>query len=170
MPEVETERLVLRCMVADDAVALARLFAGDWEAIKHTGRMPYPPTERAMRRWIGNHDAPGGRGFLLRQKGDGAGIGAAGFGGGAEVELGYALGRPFWGRGFATEAVRGLIDYARCEGVRAITAYTFLDNPASARVLEKAGFDDLGVVERDYPRRGGLREVRHFQMTLRGGS
>ena len=42
----------------------------------------------------------------------------------------------------------------------------FGDNPASARVLEKSGFADLGVITRNYPARGGRRAVRHYQKNL----
>ena len=75
---------------------------------------------------------------------DRAAIGGIGFGGaGRTAELGYALGRRFWGRGYATEGVRAMV-----------------------RVLEKAGFAELGVFERNYPERGGLRKVRRFRLRL----
>ena len=48
-----------------------------------------------------------------------------------------------------------MIAYARALGLRALEAFTFVENPASARVLRKAGFADLGVARRDYPMRGG---------------
>ena len=51
-------------------------------------------------------------------------------------------------------------------GLRRLDAYSFVDNPASARVLEKAGFTDLGVITRNYPARGGQRDVRHYQKKL----
>ena len=169
MAGLETERLELRPMVEDDARHFARLFADDWEAIKQTGRMPYPPTQRALRAWIAQHMGPGGHGFTIARRSDRAVLGAAGFGGDdEEAELGYALGRAYWNRGFATEAVRALIGYARALGLRRLDAYSFLDNPASARVLQKAGFEELEIAVRDYPQRGGPREVRHFRLILEG--
>ena len=62
------------------------------------------------------------------------------------VEMGYWIGRSFWGRGFATEASRALIDIARGLGLPRLEASHFLDNPASARVLEKLGFEPLGII------------------------
>jgi RimJ/RimL family protein N-acetyltransferase len=56
------------------------------------------------------------------------------------------IGRPFWGRGFATEASLALIDIARGLGLPRLEASHFLDNPASARVLEKLGFEPMGIV------------------------
>lgn len=170
MPTLETRRLILRRLDPDDARALARLFAGDHEAVEQTGRMPWPPTEAALREWIGLHLTAGSFGFAVIRAGDASVLGTAGFGGdGVKAELGYALGRAWWGQGFATEAVDALIDFARDLGLDALDAYSFPDNPASARVLEKTGFAEQGLVRRDYPRRGGLREVRHFRKTLEGG-
>ena len=68
---LETERLLLRPLADDDAPALARLLAGDWEAIKQTGRMPYPASERALRRWIALHTAPASHSFLIVRRADG---------------------------------------------------------------------------------------------------
>jgi [ribosomal protein S5]-alanine N-acetyltransferase len=167
MPTLETERLVLRRLAPDDASHLAALFAGDPEAVGHAGNMPYPPDEAAMREWIARLLAPGACGFLIVRRGDGAVLGAAGFGGnGGRVELGYALGRLYRGRGFTTEAVRALIGLVQELGLEAVDAYSFTDNPGSARVLEKAGFSDLGVTTRDCPQDGGTRAVRHFCKTF----
>ena len=75
-----TERLLLRPLAVDDATALARLLEGDWEAIKQTGRMPYPATESALRRWIASHIAPAshstgaGKGTAKSELGDSPGF------------------------------------------------------------------------------------------------
>jgi RimJ/RimL family protein N-acetyltransferase len=63
-------------------------------------------------------------------------------------ELGYWLGRPFWGRGLMTEAVRAAVDWAhRVWKKPVLESGHFADNPASAAVLVKAGFLYTGVVE-----------------------
>ncbi len=164
---IETERLLLRPLATGDAAALAHLFAGDWEAVRQTGRMPWPPTEDALRQWISGYVAPASHSFLMALRGDRAAIGGIGFGGaGRTAELGYALGRRFWGRGYATEGVRAMLTHAATVGYRRLEAFSFLENPASVRVLEKSGFADLGVFERDYPERGGVRKVRRFSLRL----
>jgi RimJ/RimL family protein N-acetyltransferase len=165
--EIATERLQLRLLRADDAPHFVRLFENDWDAVKQTGRMPYPVTELAMRDWIALHAAGSSRTFLMIRKDDGAALGGVGFGGVGKVhELGYALGRAYWGQGYATEGVRAMVEHARALGLQALEAFTFLENPASARVLRKAGFTDLGVARRDYPMRGGVRSVRHHLRRL----
>jgi RimJ/RimL family protein N-acetyltransferase len=166
-PRLQSERLLFRPLRLDDASHLERLFQGDWEAVRQTGRMPYPPTGGAMRTWIRGHAGPGNRTFLILRKADHAVLGAIGFGGeGRNAELGYALGRAHWGQGYATEAVGAMVALARERGLEALEAHAFPENPASARVLEKAGFADLGLVERDYPKRGGLRQVRKYRKEL----
>lgn len=167
MPTLETERLLLRPLTLDDARHFTTLFEGDWDAIKQTGRMPYPPTEAAVRTWIASHLGAASHVFLVMRKQDRAAVGGGGFGGTVHLaELGYSFGRAYWGKGYATEAVRALLEYARPLGLRQLDAYSFVDNPASARVLEKAGFADLGVTTRSYPERGGRRRVKHYRKTF----
>jgi RimJ/RimL family protein N-acetyltransferase len=60
--------------------------------------------------------------------------------------MGYWLSRPHWGRGLATEACTALIDIARALGLPSLEAGHFIDNPASGRVLEKLGFEAVGII------------------------
>ena len=65
---------------------------------------------------------------------------------GETPEIGYWLGVPFWGKGYATEAARALIDHAFGElGYDRLLAGARVSNPASRRVLEKCGFQWTGV-------------------------
>lgn len=67
------------------------------------------------------------------------------------IEIGYAVVKPCWGRGYATEAVRALVEHVsqQHQGAR-VVAHTPLDRPASGRVLEKAGFTSTGVVDDEH--------------------
>jgi len=77
---------------------------------------------------------------------DGAAVGGIGIRVGEDVHrhtatLGYWLGEKFWGHGIVTEAVAALSDFCfENFPLRRISAEVFANNPASARVLEKAGF------------------------------
>jgi len=63
------------------------------------------------------------------------------------AELGYWLAEPFWGRGIMTQAVKSLTSYAICDlKLQRIFAEPYTTNPASARVLKKAGFMCEGVL------------------------
>lgn len=65
------------------------------------------------------------------------------------VELGYVLARAYWGNGYMPEAVRAVADWALGEpSVMRVSAYCDVDNAASQRVLEKAGFSPEGVLHR----------------------
>jgi len=65
------------------------------------------------------------------------------------AELGYWLGEPFWGRGIATEAAIAVTDWAFATfPLTRVYATPFAENPASARVLEKAGFQLEGRMRR----------------------
>jgi RimJ/RimL family protein N-acetyltransferase len=99
-------------------------------------------------------------------------IGSCGLGRRASgaVELGYWISRAHWGRGFATEASRALIDIARALGIARLEASHFIDNPASARVLDKLGFESTGIIA---PRmncaRGEEAPARLMRLTLANG-
>ena len=83
--------------------------------------------------------------------------------------MGYWIARSHWGRGFATEACSALVDIARTLGLESIEGSHFIDNPASARVLEKLGFEARGIVA---PRMSCARgkEVPARLMRLRLGT
>jgi RimJ/RimL family protein N-acetyltransferase len=81
------------------------------------------------------------------------------------VAIGYALVRSAWGRGYATAAVRMLVELAgRVPGIERIVAHTPLDRPASGRVLEKAGFTFVG--EFDDEHEGVRLRVRRWELAL----
>ncbi|CAA9511419.1 MAG: 50S ribosomal protein acetyltransferase, partial [uncultured Sphingomonadaceae bacterium] len=99
-------------------------------------------------------------------------IGSVGFGQrpGGEIEFGYWIARPFWGRGYATEAGKAVIEAARHSlRIKKLSAGHFLDNPASGRVLEKIGFRPLGIVAPRFS--AGRRDTapcRLFELDLDG--
>ncbi len=162
-----TRRLLLRPLDPADARAFARLFGEDKDALAMSGVLPNPCTVEEAGKWIAERTGNVGHGFAIHRSGDDLFVGAIGFSGpSACVELGYGIGRPFWGAGYATESVRAVIDFARGLGIAAIEAFTFPTNAASARVLEKCGFANCGRVTRNYPQRGGQRSVFHHRLDL----
>ncbi len=149
-PRIETERLVLRPPRMSDAVYVAEL-ANDAEVARMTSRVRHPYRLADAEAYLGamqTADPDTDRPFLIEHRHFGP-IGMTGFHRSEDrhAELGYWLGRTFRGRGFATEAVRAALDWARGEwGRRAMLSGHFADNPASGRVLEKAGFLYTGEV------------------------
>ena len=69
------------------------------------------------------------------------------------VEIGYGLNNLYWGQGYATEAVRAMIEWVKSQDeVNKIEAESETDNIASIRVLEKSGFELNGVQGEEGPR------------------
>jgi RimJ/RimL family protein N-acetyltransferase len=82
------------------------------------------------------------------------------------AEIGYWLGRAFWGRGLATAAVRGLTDYAfATHALTRVYALPFADNAASVRVLEKAGYQFEGRLRRASVKDGQVRDQLLYAIT-----
>ena len=147
MPVLETERLVLRAPRLEDAKAIATL-ANDRRIAENTRRVPHPYTLADAEDFIALTAKPGGEMALMITQHDGTLIGGCGLTmlDGPAPELGYWLGVPYWGKGYATEAVRALIDYAFTElDHQALQAGARVTNPASRRILEKCGFQWTGV-------------------------
>lgn len=141
---IKTRRLVLRQLVDSDAPEIARL-AGDWDVARMTARTPFPYSEALARQWM-NGIEPGE--YVRCVTLDGMLIGAVGYiperDGAAEI--GYWIGKPWWGQGFATEAARALVRHCfTTAGYRRLTCAHFVDNPASGRVIRKLGFHAVGT-------------------------
>jgi RimJ/RimL family protein N-acetyltransferase len=168
----ETERLVLRRFTEADVDNLVELLADPAVMRYINGGRPTPRAQvrdemlpRAMRyddehpecgRWAAIEKATGEfvGWFALRPPEPPGGTDPAGTG---TVELGYRLRRSAWGKGYATEGARALIEKSFIEyGVRRVVAYTMAVNTASRRVMEKAGLDHVRTlyVEWDDPIEG----------------
>ena len=148
IPVLETERLILRAPRFEDAKAIATL-ANDRRIAENTARIPHPYSVADAEAFVASLDEPGAEtAFVITLSDEGTVIGGCGIGmlEGQAAELGYWLGVAHWGKGFATEAVRAVIDYTfettPHEGLNAGARVT---NPASRRVLEKCGFQWTGV-------------------------
>lgn len=140
-------RLLLRPPQADDAAAIAAL-ADNPRIAFQTARMPYPYTQAHARDWIARQaDTASETVFVALHRQSGEVLGAAGFGvlDAGEAELGYWIGEPYWGRGYATEAATAVIDHAfDARDVPRLMGRCRTGNPASQRVLEKCGFTYRG--------------------------
>jgi RimJ/RimL family protein N-acetyltransferase len=148
---LQTERLRLRPLTLADAPRVAEL-ANDFQVVKMTGGMPYPYALSDAEGFIGRANAADPARevhFAVELVGEGP-IGCVGFHPQESPgpELGYWLGRPFWGRGIATEMLAAVMPWARdAWGRRCVIACHHHDNPASGSVLIRAGFLYTGRVE-----------------------
>jgi RimJ/RimL family protein N-acetyltransferase len=147
IPVLETERLILRAPKLEDAKHVAAL-ANDKRIAENTRRLPHPYARADAEDFISAVNVPNGEIAFLIATREGVPVGACGVAGYDEAapEIGYWLGAPFWNRGFATEAVRALIDFAFTElEYDSLSAGARVTNPASRRILEKCGFQWTGV-------------------------
>jgi RimJ/RimL family protein N-acetyltransferase len=84
---------------------------------------------------------------------------------GTAANVAYYVGRPHWGQGYATEAVRVAVRFGfEQDGLDRFETAVFDGNDASMRVLVKVGFCSIGHDERFYAARGGLRSVHVFAL------
>lgn len=150
-PVIETQRLTLRVPAKADVERVAA-FCVDHDVARMTTRMPSPYTRAHAEDFVvrcGTQDRARDNTFAIELAEEGL-IGVLGMFTTAEdqVELGYWIGRPYWGRGYASEATKAALDWARATWrKRYVVAGHFADNEASGRVLVKAGFLYTGVVE-----------------------
>lgn len=141
---MKAPRLQFRAFEAADAPRVAEM-AGDYDVASMTGRIPYPYTIVAADQWIAGIEADGD--FVRAVLHEGRLVGAVGLVADGEhrAEIGYWIGKAYWGRGFATEAARALVHHAfGALGYRWLTCGHFVDNTASARVIAKLGFTRTG--------------------------
>lgn len=148
IPVLETERLVLRAPRLEDAKAIAAL-AADRRIAENTSRIPHPYRLADAEQFIAAVNKGGGDTAFLITRADGAVVGACGLGAladGLGPEVGYWLGVPYWGQGYATEALHAVVDHAFTDlGHEALQGSARVTNSVSRRVLEKCGFQWTGV-------------------------
>ncbi len=132
----QTARLILRPLRSADADAITRLI-GDWDVIRWLTMPPWPYTRADAEWFIGDGSSDGA--FAIEQNGAPVGVVSL------SEELGYWLGKPFWGQGLMTEAVEAIVanHFAQCQA--SIRSAYIPGNTASCNVLSKLGFRDSGI-------------------------
>ena len=145
-PELRTDRLVLRPFDMEDAPAVTRL-AGDPEIASTTLHIPHPYEQEMAESWIRSHrvwwEAGEMTNFAITLAEGGELVGTVGLVLNTRhrnAELGYWVGRPYWGAGYATEAARAVVGFGfGTLELHRVHAHHFTRNPASGRVLLKVG-------------------------------
>jgi RimJ/RimL family protein N-acetyltransferase len=150
---IETSRLTLTPPNAGDAESIFERYAADPEVTRYLSwpqhrsvadtRAFLDFSAQEWERW------PAGP-YLIRLRADGRLIGGTGlsFNNDQEAVTGYVLTKDAWGQGYATEALRAMIDLARQLGVVTLEALCHPDHRASIHVLEKGGFRREGTFQR----------------------
>ena len=169
-----TARLTLRPGWPEDAAALTHAIAHEAVATR-LARLPWPYTIDHAAWWLETPTGADDHPLLVfaHDLGPGANgapelVGGAGLHpAGDELEIGYWLTPAAWGRGYATEAARAVVDMARhALGRKRLVSGHFLDNPASGNVLRKLGFEQTGVEKRHCLARGEQVDCATFALAL----
>lgn len=160
---IETARLILRPPHPDDAPAIFAKWTRDPEVTRFLVWRPHERVEQSqtfiqscLEAWEKDARFP----YMITLKENGAVIGMIEPRiDGSEIELGYLLARAEWGRGYMTEAVRAVIDWAFTQpAIYRVCAVTDVENDASRRVMEKAGMQYEGIL-RKYSLHPNLSDV-----------
>jgi ribosomal-protein-alanine N-acetyltransferase len=175
-PFLESSRLLLRPFKASDASAVQRL-AGDRRVADAATTIPHPYPDGAAETWIATHAPSFSAGtevsFAVTLLEGGLLVGTVSLlevsKKHARAELGYWTGVEYWGRGYCTEAVTRLIPFANDHlGTTKIVARCFASNPASARVMEKAGLKKEGQLARHVLKNGTFEDLLIYGLVLLG--
>lgn len=143
--EIRTERLRLRRYVPEDAVILHEKFGCDPAMYQYSGWNPYATEETALetvQNFIRDYEKNDFYGWAIEYQDQMIGtIGAYDHDPEQDsIEIGISIARDAWGKGFASEAIRAVLQYlTEQEGIRTVTAWCASDNIGSAKALRKAG-------------------------------
>ncbi len=170
-PELLTERLLLRPFTLADAPEVQHL-AGDQAIASTTLNIPHPYEDGMAEEWISTHQERFERGeladFAIVRREDSALIGAIGLAMHPEhesAELGYWVGKPYWGQGYCTEAAKAVLEYGfNVLRLNRIYAHYMARNPASGRVMEKIGMKYEGHLRQHVRKWGEFEDLKLYSI------
>jgi RimJ/RimL family protein N-acetyltransferase len=163
---LETERLMLRRPTLADVKAITRL-ANDHRVAINLRRLPHPYGEEDAVAFVrATADEPRNTTFLIECESAALGMVGVDWSEPDSPELGYWLGVDHWGKGFATEAARAVIDFTFEEfEVEHLCAGARVTNPLSRNILEKCGFQWHGVELHRFAALGSSTPVDRFKLS-----
>ena len=168
---IETERLILRRFVEDDAQAMFDNWASSAENLTYVTWDPHPDVEvtrNSIRNWVASYTNPnyykwaiclkenpeqviGDISIVEMNEND------------SSCEIGYVLGKAYWGLGMMTEALKAVLDFCFTQaGFQKVRARYASLNSASGRVMEKAGMTYLKTITNAVERKGYLADLIYY--------
>ncbi len=169
LPELQTERLILRPFTPTDAADVQRL-AGDRDIASTTLNLPHPYENGVAETWISGHREKFEQGtcvaLAVTLRDDGALVGAISLTvnkAHERAELGYWVGKPYWNRGYCTEAARAFLRYGFEQlHLNRIDAHHLRRNPSSGRVMQKLGMKYEGCLRHHVKRWGEFEDLECY--------
>ncbi len=164
---LETERLVLRRYVAEDAPVMYANWANDPEVCRYMTWSPHESVDVSrgiIEQWVRDYENPSNYNWALELKETGKAIGSCSVvridESIDELELGWCMGRQWWGKGLMPEAARAILAFLFDEvGANRISAKHDVDNPKSGRVMQKIGMTFEGVRRQGFRGANGVRDT-----------
>ncbi len=174
VPTLETGRLVLRPFTLDDAPAI-HAHVSQWDVASTTLNIPHPYEPGMAESWVRTHaiSAAAGDGFTLAitERAAGTLVGSIGlrvWEAHGRGELGYWIGKPYWGRGYVTEAAGAVMAYGfGTLALNRIEAHHLSRNPASGRVMQKLGMTWEGRMRDHVKKWGSFEDVEAYSILRR---
>ena len=153
--ELRTKRLLMRKYREEDMPAIARLL-GDRRVSATTLTIPHPYTEDDARKHVSSQQSPASKFGIFIESGElVGGIGLSVEESHKRAELGYWVGVPYWGKGYATEAASEMLRHGFEDlKLNRIHAGVFRGNAASEQVLRKIGMKHEGTLRQHFLKRG----------------
>lgn len=172
---ITTERLILRAFDLSDAQRVCEL-CNNYNIYKNTLTLPYPYTIDCALSWIPTHEANFNNNqlyeFAITDKRSKELYGAIGLSNNQRHrngELAYWIGEEYWGKGYATEAARAMIEFAFVEKqYHKVYARYFASNPGSGRVMQKSGMAEEGVLMQHVFKENRYEDLFYYGMINSG--
>lgn len=170
---IETERLILRRFVEDDAQAMLENWASRSENLTYVTwntHLNVEQTRNSLGNWVASYDNPNYYKWAISLKenpeyviGDISLVSVDEEN--SSCEVGYILGMDYWGRGLMTEALKAVLSYCLDEiGFEEVDACYASLNPASGRVMEKAGMTFWKTIPNAVERKGYIADKIYYQI------
>ncbi|MBP1907290.1 RimJ/RimL family protein N-acetyltransferase [Paenibacillus turicensis] len=166
---IETTRLLLRPFLASDAPIVSEL-CNNYNIYKSTLSLPYPYSESDAVAWIERHEGNFSKDvmyqFAITDKVTQelyGGIGISNNQGHKHGELAYWIGEKYWGKGIASEAAKAMIEFAfNHKKYHKVYATHFASNPASGKVMLKAGMVQEGVLHQHVKKENKFEDLVYY--------
>ena len=171
---LQTERLILRRFVESDAEAMFQNWASSAENLTYVTWDPHPDVEvtrNSIRNWVVSYPNPNYNKWAICLKEDPEQV----IGdisiiemheGDLSCEIGYVLGKEYWGRGMMTEALKAVLDFCFTQaGFQKVRARYASLNPASGRVMEKAGMSFLKTITNGVETKDYVADLIYYQIS-----
>jgi len=169
-PTIVTERLILRPYHQEDVAELQRLIS-ERDVVSTMTDVPYPYEDGMAEEWIGGRQESFEKGktvdFAITHREEGYLIGGASLMNinqqSQRAEIAYWLGKPYWRKGYGTEAARAIVKYGfETLGLHRINGRHFGRNPTSGRVLQKIGMKHEGCQRQAYKKWGKFEDFELY--------